>query len=153
MPPAINGREKGGRFEREIAKVFSEWTGEVWDRVFRSGGGKAKGDITPVNAGSRFCIELKRRECFSIDLLWQGKGEALEWWIKLKKEAREGKQMPMLIAKRNRSPTVVILDSKGWKHLFVDTPPKKYVHLGALDIFIVDMSEMISLSNGKSILK
>lgn len=106
----IDGKEKGSRFEREICADFSRWTGVPWDRTFRSGGGKVKGDIAPVNGSSIFCVELKRREKWSLEDFWYRKGEAWNWWTKLCKEAREGDQHPLLIAKRSRKEAVAVLD-------------------------------------------
>lgn len=110
----INGKAKGSRYENTIAKDFTSLTNVLWDRTFRSGGGAEKGDIHPVGSLSQYCVEIKNRQSWSIDDLFHGKGEVIDWWMKLCKEARDGKQLPMLVCKRNRLPAVAVLrhDSK-----------------------------------------
>lgn len=106
---AVNGRNKGAGFERKIAKSLTEWSGKTFDRVFRSGGGAAKGDIAPAYHSWPFVAELKNRESWGHHELFNNKGTIWKWWSKVCEEAADAKKYPLLIIKRNRHPALVIL--------------------------------------------
>ena len=107
---AVNGRNKGAGFERKIAKSLTEWSGKTFDRVFRSGGGAAKGDIAPAYHSWPFVAELKNRESWGHHDLFNNKGNIWKWWSKVCQEAADAKKYPLLIIKRNRHPALVILN-------------------------------------------
>lgn len=107
----INGKAKGSLFEREICKKLEEITGVKWERTFRSGGGKVKGDINPVNRVNPFCIELKNRQSWSVDQFLSECKEVDKWWTKICEECSNF-EAPMLILKRNRLPALVMVSRK-----------------------------------------
>ena len=105
----VNGRNKGAGFERKIAKDLTEWSGKTFERVFRSGGGAAKGDIAPAYHSWPFVAELKNRESWNHHELFNNKGNIWKWWKKVCEEARDADKYPLLIIKKNRHPALVIL--------------------------------------------
>lgn len=107
-------RDKGARFERSLAKDFSKWTGILWDRTFRSGGGDVKGDIAPVDSGTHFCVEIKNRESWRHSDLFNVQGEIFNWWDKLIEDAQHNQQLPLLVFKRNRHKALALLDRAGY---------------------------------------
>ena len=107
---AVNGRNKGAGFERKIAKSLTEWSGKTFDRVFRSGGGAAKGDIAPAYHSWPFVAELKNRESWGHHELFNNKGNIWKWWSKVCEEAEDAAKYPLLIIKRNRHQALVILN-------------------------------------------
>lgn len=145
----INGREKGARFERDMSKAFSDWTGCVWDRTFQSGGGKQKGDIAPVNGASSICVELKRREAWSLDQLLTSKGDIWEWWGKLKKEAREGRQHPVLVVKKNKLDALVVMQGALYSKLF-NTDPSFALRAGG--VVVVRLVDFLATDGSKVVL-
>lgn len=132
----LDGKAKGSRFERYLSKLHTEITGIPFDRTFRSGGGTQKGDIAPVQGNYfPFCIEAKHREnVWTIDNLIDKKGPLWDWWYKIKDEAKSIGVTPLLIAKRNRKPTLVmsteqIIDilgmSEGVDNIFITKDKQK----------------------------
>ena len=110
-PQRINGKAKGNRFENDIAKLISTWTGTTFERTFRSGGGKVKGDIAPISSlnGWDCVVELKNRESWSIDSFLTLSGVAYEWLMKCWNECSP-EQSPVLIMKKNRQPARIIIE-------------------------------------------
>lgn len=117
MNSSINGRTKGASFERNIAKQLTTWSGQPFDRVFRSGGGIAKGDIAPAYGSWPFVAELKNRESWNHSDLWKGKGATWKWWDKVQEEANNANKHPMLILKKNRHDSLVCITLQSLKSL------------------------------------
>jgi len=107
-------RQKGARFEVEVAKQFTEWTGMNVRRTPRSGayGGEnwksLTGDLM-FDHDWPYVVELKNRESWKLEDVFAGKGEVWEWWTKLREEATVAKKKPMLIIKKNRVEPMVML--------------------------------------------
>ena len=112
-----NGRRKGSKFELDMVKEFTKWTGIPWEKTFRSGGGKQKGDILPVNKGSRIILELKNRESWDHKNFFDGKGPIYSWWDKVVEEASSFQCEPVLILKKNYSKALVCCSPSLLKHL------------------------------------
>ena len=126
------GKAKGSAFEREICKKLSLWIskGKRVDCLWRSAmsGGRATvqrksgvdirqaGDICSVSPEGHaltdlYYIETKSYRNLAIDrfiILQQGQLE--KFWRETKKQARRYGKRPLLIAKQNGMPTLLITD-------------------------------------------
>ena len=127
-----SGKAKGSLFERNICKQLSRWVtrGKKEDVFWRSAmsGGRATraasqgkdlsrqaGDICAVapeghDLTNVYYIECKHYRDLAIDSFFiKQSGILTKFWLKTVKEARKYKKSPMLIAKQNNMPTLVIL--------------------------------------------
>lgn len=110
----VNSKNKGGRFERSIAKLFENWTGYKFSRTPGSGGwAKAKdamGDLVCVDEkhGHRFpfSIECKFHKEINFEhvLLGNKKCKILEFWEQARRDAIRADKVPVLIMKYNGMP-------------------------------------------------
>lgn len=124
------GKHKGSAFEREVCEALSLWVtdGRKKDVFWRSAtsGGRATsahkrgehirqaGDICAVSPeGHEFCnqyfIECKHYKSLGIlDFILNDRGRLARFWQVCKKEARKYDKIPLLIAKQNNIPTLVV---------------------------------------------
>ena len=127
------GKAKGSAFEREICKALSLWVthGEKDDCFWRSAisGGRATvarkkgkvvrqdGDITAVSPEGhsltdRFFIECKHVKKLGLDqFLVKRTGLLAEFWKKAREQS--GTKWPIIIAKQNQWPILVISEVGG----------------------------------------
>jgi len=108
-------KSKGNKFERDMAKVLSEWWGEEFRRTPLSGGwGEActTGDIVSVSPKSTFpfSVECKRNEAFKFNTFFQDNNTALfnSWWKQCCLDAKKAKKLPLLLTKINRNEPLAI---------------------------------------------
>lgn len=129
---AGGGKAKGAKFERDVCQRLSLWVtqGHKRDCFWRSamsGGratlGKRKGHDMARQAGDicavaseghvltdRFYIECKHVKNLSLTaFMLQGAGQLVRYWAKACDEARDHGRYPMLIAKQNGRPIIVLL--------------------------------------------
>lgn len=104
-----NGRRKGAGYERKVAKILSQWSKVPFDRVFRSGGGKNKGDIGPAYGMWDFVLEIKNRESWSHSNFWDRKGPIWGWWDKVSNESSDANKLPLLILKKNHKSPLIMM--------------------------------------------
>jgi hypothetical protein len=124
------GKVKGGAFERDISKALSLWitNGKRADTLWRSAmsGGRATiafnkgervrqaGDITAVHPDgapfvAQWYIECKFYKNLEIQSsIISGRGKLFTFWNKTVIEARKHNRSPMLIAKQNLVPILVL---------------------------------------------
>ena len=122
---------KGQAFERLICRRLSEWVtaGAKSDCFWRSAmsGGRAtvhqrkglllrqSGDITSVAPeGHGFTdtwfVECKFRKDLALRAFFtEGKGKLAAWWHTARDEAIKYDKLPMVIARQNRCPTLVVM--------------------------------------------
>lgn len=122
-----NPKAKGSSFERLICKQLSLWVshGEREDVFWRSAmsGGRATvrgtavrqaGDICAVapeghDFTKQFFVECKHVKKLALDqFLIKNTGPLRQFWLKLLKQADRHSRCPMLIARQNGWPTLVI---------------------------------------------
>lgn len=125
------GKRKGSGFEREVCKKLSLWitNGKRTDCLWRSAmsGGRATvqgrkgvdirqaGDICSVSPeGHRltdyFYMETKFHRVLQIDrFIILGTGKLAKFWQETIKQARKYERQPMLIAKQNGLPVLLIM--------------------------------------------
>lgn len=110
----VNSRAKGARGESIIRDALCAATGLCFERVPGSGSGKIKGDLHIPTKRNRFCIEVKNYEESPLtDKIFTSKTSNLVvWWTKLKVQAKQCNQEPLLIYRYNRSKTFVVTHIK-----------------------------------------
>lgn len=103
-----NSREKGNRFERQIAKDFSNWCGFPCKRTPMSGGWSKTGDVTPRDPEQMvdfiFNPELKHVENWTFSAGFFGSGiskQIKRWWDQCVKDSKETGRIPLLIFTKN----------------------------------------------------
>jgi hypothetical protein len=129
----VNSKAKGSAFEREIAKQLSLWLtqGRREDVLWRSAmsGGRATvahrkgkdvrqcGDLCAVGPeGHKFCakwfIEIKHIKKLALDqFLIKGTGPLANFWKIVLREAKKHVRYPMLIARQNGWPIIVLTEN------------------------------------------
>lgn len=127
----MNGKRKGGQFEREICVALSLWVSDGVHRdlfwrsamsggratVARQHGGSIRqsGDVCAVaEEGYAFAhkwyVEAKfYRDVGLLSFFTAGTGKLAGWWRKAETEAAKYNKQPMLIARQNRIPTLMLL--------------------------------------------
>jgi hypothetical protein len=151
------GKQKGGAFERLVCKDLSRWvtSGRREDVFWRSAmsGGRAttrlvkgkrsphvSGDICAVHHdGNRFMdyfyVECKIYRLLDLHRVAFGcQGNLLSFWETTKQQASNNGKMPMLIAKQNLYPPILVLGGSGVLFLragdlLMSTCPKIDAHL------------------------
>ena len=130
---AVNGKIKGGVFEREVAKKLSLWitgtpeTNVLW-RTAGSGGRATQsyksgvkqesqiGDIGSIHPAGQwfqqhFICECKHyKDLDLIPFLFKQKGILMGFWNKLVEESVIYSRIPLLIGKQNFIPAFVMTD-------------------------------------------
>lgn len=131
----MNGKAKGGAFERDTCKKLSRWVsgGTHEDLFWRSAmsGGRATvagrkglalrrqaGDITAVSPEGHaltdnFYVECKHLRDIGFKGLVTGKGPLINIWNKTIVEARNYNKEPFLIIRQNNWPTLACLTRFG----------------------------------------
>lgn len=111
-----NGKNKGNKYERDIAKLLTEAWGIKFRRVPTSGGMEHwRGDIVAVFDEDRirfpFCIELKNQKTLNIPA----------WIRQTQAEAEETNKIGLLIFHRNHtSKNYLIMKESEFKDLYAD---------------------------------
>lgn len=104
-------RRKGVTFERYVAKVFTEWWGSEVRRTPLSGayGGEwnLAGDLM-FQEPFPYLVELKNRENWTMEQVFEGRGPVFDWWTKASKEAAAAGLEPMLVFSRARKNVYVM---------------------------------------------
>ena len=122
-----NGRRKGAEYERKMSKVLTLWSGVPFDRVFRSGGGKNKGDIGPAYGMWDFVLEIKNRESWNHSNFWERKGPIWMWWDKVSSEAGDANKVPLLILKKNHRDALIMFPPSFLRKVLSDDFSAPYI--------------------------
>lgn len=131
------GKQKGSAFERQICKELSLWIShdkrkDIFWRSAMSGGRSTvaaksgdklsaqSGDISAVsslgfNFIEKFMIECKFYKNLELAALIHNRGKLIFFWQKAQMEAINHNQLPILIARQNNYPTIVVMCRGGMK--------------------------------------
>ncbi|MDE2099190.1 MAG: hypothetical protein KGL39_18190 [Patescibacteria group bacterium] len=135
----VNGRAKGKRGEREVARLLEEYWGRLepgckFKSTPLSGGWsspdvreafKTSGDLVTTAKLFPYVVEVKLRESWSLKNLVEGKPcPVWGWWEQAIKAAKEQKGIPMLWFRKNRWP---------WRIMI---PESFFIRLGKLPVEI-----------------
>lgn len=105
-----NGKQKGNRAERVAAKLFSDWSGEKFNRTPASGGlhwqrdNRVAGDIVPPEGLEfPFVVEVKSYRKGKLEILdfANQSGLLAKFWVKLVGEASALDKTPLLLFRAN----------------------------------------------------
>lgn len=124
------GKNKGGAYERDIAKRLSFWIsdnerGDLFRRTHSSGAihtvshrkgesaAKMAGDIMGVDPlvqpfDDKVAIECKHYKNIDLWGLITGKGNLIKFWEQTQRQAREAQKHPILIVKQNLKPELLL---------------------------------------------
>lgn len=125
MADKVNGRAKGSRFERVLAKKFEAWWGRRVSRTPLSGGwGNAAlfdtaGDLV-CQGGWPFVVEAKCQEGWFLEqILKNDKCPILAWWKQATQASlgHKKKKMPLLVFTRNRQPEYLMVRKEDFHRL------------------------------------
>lgn len=112
----VDSRAKGARGEYAVRDLLRLHTGLQFERVPMSGALEyLKGDLYVPNTSNRFCIEVKNYEKSALnDTLFTAEktNNLIKWWQKLKNQAYNSKQEPLLFFKYDRSKVFVCTELK-----------------------------------------
>ena len=109
-------RDKGARFERQIARDVRDWLGFDWT-VQRNPGDRQKGEggqagdlVISGPFAFPFCIEAKHYALWRPDiLLHDGSALLLSFWRQASAQAESVGLVPLLLVKGDRRPTFAVL--------------------------------------------
>lgn len=126
-----NSKEKGNRYEREIARKLSVWISEGRNRnlLWRSDSSGARattskeklsnqaGDIAPDSKEGydfidKFYVECKHYKNIGLEnLIWRSNKQenVLTWWRRYTKEADKYNKILLLICKQNNKPDLLFV--------------------------------------------
>lgn len=124
-------KQKGAGYERKVCQQLSRWLsgGRRKDLFWRSAmsGGRATlahakgiklatqgGDVSAIDPlgaplTETFCIEIKFYKDLDLAAFLQGKGKLAKFWKQAKVDAKKYGKEPMLIAKQNMQPPLVLV--------------------------------------------
>lgn len=134
------GKRKGSAFERKVCEKLSRWiqpnTEETLFWRSAMSGGRAtvrhargkkddtqSGDISCIHPEGAWLTEHFAIECkFYADLdiksaLLKNKGKLAKFWKEIRKVAKKHGKHPMLIAKENRTDTLLLINEEGYTSL------------------------------------
>lgn len=155
----VNGKQKGGSFERLVAQQLSLWLsgGKQKDLFWRNAmsGGRATvargavrqaGDICAVAPEGhvltdRMYLETKHLKEVSLDALIKGKGVLISVWETVQKEAAKYNKIPVFIFRQNHYPTVFCTSAEGVAFLQIAS----VVCIESRGMFFVRFDELLKL--------
>jgi len=161
-------KRKGGAFERETCESLSLWVskGERDDLFWRSAmsGGRATvkqktgkanvsqgGDICAVDPRGHalvgpFAIECKFYKDLKLDCAFlRGYGPLIKFWREAVHMAKRQGKIPMLIAKQNGWPVLLILNTRGAEELYLTDNAilKSVTNNGRRVLYVFNMEEVL----------
>lgn len=161
----INSKNKGSEFERKVAKMLTEWSGQEYHRTPMSGAlhwkndKRVVSDIVPpqdlVDRGWPFSLECKKVE----DAQWEfsafieGTSMTLkDHWKQCYEDAQREQMIPLLIFSKNRRDTFVMMEHSVFENLGIN--PENHVNfvLSHHNLVIMKFSEMLSLISVEELL-
>ena len=136
----VDSRAKGARGEYLVRDVLREYTNYQFERIPASGAlSYLKGDLWVPHKKNRFCIEVKNYADSPLnDKIFTAEktNKLLQWWRKIKEQARAMEQEPLLFFKYNRSKIFVVTELR----------PKnfeKYLHIAWLGCYAMLAEEWL----------
>jgi hypothetical protein len=151
-----NPKEKGNEFERKVAKLLSDWSGEKFIRTPMSGAihnfkdKRVVSDITaPLSLGNwPFSIECKKVEAanWEFSAFIEGTSQTLkEHWQQCCTDADRENMVPMLVFSKNRREIYMMITKKTFDILGVC--PDSYFELYYKDSCLAIMRFIEFLNN------
>lgn len=150
-----NPKAKGNGFERQVAKIFSDWAGVKFMRTPASGAihnfkdKRVVSDIVPpLSIGNfPFSIECKKVECsWELSAILDGTSQTIKnhWQQCLDDATREG-LIPLLVFSKNFRGVYAILRRVDFLSTKVDIYPRLEVQLGdGFPLVIFNLNDFLS---------
>lgn len=136
----VDSRAKGARGEYLVRDLLRDYTGLQFERVPMSGALEyLKGDLYIPNSSNVFCIEVKNYADSPLTdkIFTQEKTNNLvKWWIKIKHQAYNCNQEPLLFFKYDRSKVFVATVRKPER-------TEKFLYIGWLSCYIILAEEWL----------
>lgn len=141
-------RKKGSVAEREVAALLCPWWAKAepkdaegkpiqfvrtplsggWGGPAVRAGFGAAGDLMTTAVRFPFCVEVKRRENWTLDTLVAGKASPVwGWWAQARRAAAEMGKEPLLIFRHNRRPWRAMISSDFLPRYRLLTMPGTYM--------------------------
>jgi len=160
-----NPKDKGSSYERKICNLLSFWVSnlerkDIFWRSAMSGGratvrrkkgeslGNQAADVSMIDPLGQllltlFAIECKHYKSLGVEsLFFKCKGELSNFWRAIYKEAYSYGKAPMLIAKQNNKPDIVVLDKQG-SHIVFSGAVISTVIVPTLDMYVFSLSQLL----------
>lgn len=108
-------RGKGKRGEYMVVDALVKHFNIEFKRTPQSGGSHLKegwrlaGDVATPDPCWPFCIEVKNREAWHLELLWSPKSPIWSWWTQVNEDSQLTGMLPALVFKRNSVPPLVMI--------------------------------------------
>ena len=161
---AINGRRKGARAERQLAALFTKWSGLKFSRTPSSGGlnwkaAHTKGDIVCTEEGHYFpfCIEAKFHNNVNFEhLLYLPVPEIMKFWSQCSRDAQKANKMPLLFIRYNGLPKnfwFIMLKADDYKAIHPRIRPGKYFKVFSTEIYVIMTPQKLFGSDYKALRK
>ena len=112
-------RSKGKRGEYMLVDALVEAIGIEFKRTPQSGCSQLKegwnlaGDVATPDPDWTFCLEMKNREAWHLELLWSDKSPIWKWWTQVCEDSHLTGLMPALVFKRNHVSPLVMIVAEG----------------------------------------
>lgn len=106
---STQSKEKGSRAEVTVRDMLRKYTGLQWERTPLSGAldkvHQLSGDVYIPGEKNKYTVEVKHYKDSVINhLLLTGENHTLkQWWNQTQREAKENKNLPLLVFKHDRS--------------------------------------------------
>lgn len=165
---ASYSKQKGGEFERQVCKTLSLWVsdGKRKDLFWRSAmsGGRATiagkgelsrqcGDICAISPEGHKLTDPYYIECkFLKDLQMRwfmigvgGRDSLLTFWRQTCEQAKQYKKKPMLIARQNNFPTLVLCHTPSVRNSYRDVMITWLDIYGARDCDIILLNNLVKM--------
>lgn len=154
----VNGKNKGGNFERKVAKQLSEWGGVEFHRTPMSGALHWDGDtrvisdiVPPQGLVWPFSIECKKVEYdWSFSNFIEGTSLFWEHWKQAYGDAEREGLIPLLVFSKNYRNTYAAMTVDVFLVLFNKKKKPNYITVkcdkscSKHDIIILDFNEFLS---------
>ena len=139
----VKGRAKGARFENDIARQVTLWTGMKFTRSPSSGGWAKTGDITPKNPEHMvqfpFNMELKNNEILEFSNIFHAhknkKMPIRKWWKQAFQDAKKSGKIPVLVFTKSREEVFCMVQQDIFFRLGLDKTAVQ-VHMGKHNVVL-----------------
>lgn len=147
----INGKAKGNRFELDVAKMLTEWSGKTFHRTPQSGALHWDNDkrvvsdiVPPQDLGFPFSIECKSQEVpWDFDSLITGKSTIWKFWNQCCRDAMSEKMEPLLVFSKNYRKTYAMIYRVAYNKLGKNLTNVSVQTVEGMDVVIVDFKELL----------
>lgn len=158
-----NSKKKGNRFERVVAKYFTDWSGFKFGRTPGSGSFHNNRDLgsdlicNDDKHKNRCCISIECKNYqdirFEHVLLGNKRCKIFSFWEQAYRDAKRTKKLPILCMRYNSMPRgefFFVVDSRIYCHLVLQKGLKRIMSITApelnTDLFIFMASEVKNVS-------